>query len=54
MVIQAPDAVHVFSVAMFEDIITEALKPSDVDDIDSWMPLVIKDWIEGLRDTNQF
>ena len=48
LVIQAPGKVHVFPLAMFDDVITGKLKPSAIDDLDSWLPMVIKEWIETL------
>lgn len=41
-------SVHVFPLAMLEDIISGKLKVSEVEEFDDFMPMIIKEWLEGM------
>ena len=43
-------AVHVFPLALFEDIVSGKLKPSEIKDIDDFLPQIIKEWMERFDD----
>ena len=50
MVIQADKKQHVVPVAMFDAIATGKLKVSEIDEIDSIIAAVVREWLQFVRE----
>jgi len=47
LVVHGRNAVHSFPLEFFNAIVNQAIKISEADDLDDWLPTIIHEWLDS-------